>query len=148
MSRRRTLRMLDRVVDVRQLQQQLGEQKLAVAAAEVKQLQARQEHAAAALDNAQDRWMAQHGTGVLDLSLTSIIGRAVLVAEGSLGQADQALAAGEDERLAHLENLKQAEGRREAAEILRGDLARRIRRLEDERRLNDMADRATLRSRP
>ena len=143
---RRTLRALDHVVAIRDLQMQAQELALAEARAELARRNERQaeddEQARSALAN----WNDNLSSGRLNPTLSGLFGRALLGAEARLGQAREAVRDGERAQEAQVHALQLADARRAAAEQLRDDTARKARRRAEEKRMNDLADRVTLRS--
>jgi hypothetical protein len=147
MSPRRTLRSLQNVAAIRSLQEVVHEQRVAAAAVEVSRLSEGRREAAHRADQTLSSWLEHHHGGPINLALAGLMGHALLDAEDHLAQAGAALQNGEHayERQTHA--LREARARREAAEQLRDKTARKGRRLAEERRVAEMADRAAFRQR-
>jgi hypothetical protein len=147
MSPRRTLRSLQSVAAIRSLQQTAREQQVAAAAAEVARLNDGRSAAEQHVEQSLSQWLDHHRAGPLNLALAGVFGHALLDAEGRLSQAGAALLEGESAYRGQTDALREAQARREAAEQLRDLMARKARRLAEERRTGELADRAAFRRR-
>ena len=147
MSPRRVLRSLQGVAAIRSLQQVVQEQQVAAAAVEVSRLTEGRREAADQADQTLASWLEHHHGGQINLALAGAMGHALLDAEGRLAQAGVALLKGEHAYEYQTHALREAQARREAAEQLRDKTARKSRRMAEERRVAEMADRAAFRRR-
>jgi hypothetical protein len=146
MSSRRIRGSLEQVVAIRDLQLKVEEQALARATVELDQLTEKRSRAAEQAEQALAEWDGQLRAGPLNPVLAGAFGHALLAAEDRLVHSAQRMMAGENARQAQAEALQHADARRIAAEQLRDETVRRARRRVEEERMNDQADRATLRS--
>ena len=146
MSRRRVLGSLNHVVAIRDLQLKAQEQALARATTELERLTEQRERAADQAQDALAQWDGQLRSGPLNPALAGAFGHALLAAEDRLARSGETLRDGETAQQAEARALQHAEARRVAAEQLRDQTARKAKRRAEERRMNDLADRTTLRS--